>query len=168
MLERNTTLTGRTELWEEIFKMTNNPVFGSGFESFWLGSRIEHLWHIFWWRPTQAHNGYIEIFINLGCIGIVLLTLLVINGYTKAVAAVFRGEGAASLRLAYIIIAIPYNFTEAAFRMQNLPWIFLLLGVIGIQSRGKQKLYGDDFKASRRRHTPLQLVPSEPRVSNSV
>ena len=34
--------------------------------------------------------------------------------------------------LAYSIIIIPYNFTEATIRVQNLPWLFLLLALIGI------------------------------------
>lgn len=132
VLERDSTLTGRTELWTNIFKMVGNPLLGAGYESFWLGNRLEALWKIFWWRPTQAHNGYIEIYINLGWLGISLFTVMLVSGYMKAIASVRRMELMGSLRLAYIVIAIPYNFTEAGFRMQNLPWIFLLLAIIGI------------------------------------
>jgi len=132
MLNRDPTLTGRTELWDAIFKIPQNPIVGAGYESFWTGWRIETLWSTFWWRPTQAHNGFIEIFINLGGIGIFLLALMWFVAYSRAISAVRRREAWGALLLAYIVITIPYNFTEATFRTQNLTWLFLLLAVSGI------------------------------------
>ncbi len=38
-LGRDATLTGRTELWQQLFGFHTNPIFGVGFESFWLGDR---------------------------------------------------------------------------------------------------------------------------------
>src|SRR5205807_9887543 len=40
---RDTTLTGRTELWEAVLKMRVNSLVGAGFESFWLGERLKRL-----------------------------------------------------------------------------------------------------------------------------
>ncbi len=36
---RNPTLTDRTDVWQLLLKIANNPWFGTGFESFWLGPR---------------------------------------------------------------------------------------------------------------------------------
>src|SRR5437879_3179657 len=44
-LGRNITLTGRTELWADLFRMDVNQFVGTGFESFWLGERAEHFWN---------------------------------------------------------------------------------------------------------------------------
>ena len=63
---RDPTLTGRTDIWKLVLGMTGNPVAGTGFESFWLGKRLEKMWSIYWWHPREAHDGYIEIFLNLG------------------------------------------------------------------------------------------------------
>jgi O-antigen ligase len=131
-LQRESTLTGRTELWAAIFQIPTNPVIGVGYESFWMGSRIESLWRIFWWRPTQAHNGYIETYVNLGWIGLGLLAMILLVGYQRALEAVHRGAVWAGLALACLVVAIPYNFTEASFRMQNLPWVFLLMAGMGV------------------------------------
>ena len=131
-LERDTTLTGRTELWDAILTMTDNPVVGAGYESFWLGRRLEKLWSVYWWRPNQAHNGYIEIFINLGWIGVALLAIVLLSAYRGTIRAVQRREHDGTIRLAWLVMTVMYNYTEASFRMQNLAWIFLLFALIGL------------------------------------
>jgi O-antigen ligase len=132
VLERDSTLTGRTELWERILAMGTNPILGMGYESFWLGDRLEYLWSLYWWRPNQAHNGYIELYLNLGWAGIATFLWLLATAYVRVSKAVRKGESYASLRLGWIVIAIVYNFTEASFRMQNLAWIFTLFAFVGL------------------------------------
>lgn len=131
VLGEDSTLTGRTELWQELFKMTDNPVVGAGYESFWLGSRLEKLWKQYWWRPNQAHNGYIEMYINLGWIGIMGIAILLISTYARVFSKFKHGDSSASLLLAYVVVAIAFDFTEAAFRVGNVPWILLLLAIVG-------------------------------------
>src|ERR1039457_6420222 len=58
------TLSGRGRLWDELLNFDINPVFGTGFESFWLGERIKKLWAEHWWHPNEAHNGYLETYLN--------------------------------------------------------------------------------------------------------
>src|SRR5438132_8108506 len=72
-LGRDATLTGRTELWNDVLTFRVNPLFGAGFESFWLGERLESLWQKHPWRPNQAHSGYLEMYLNLGYIGVALM-----------------------------------------------------------------------------------------------
>jgi exopolysaccharide production protein ExoQ len=126
---RDTTLTGRTELWETVLKMTVDPFLGAGFESFWLGRRVESLWAIYWWRPRQAHNGYLEVFLNLGWAGVLAIAVVIACGY-RNVAAMFRRDPAAgSLGLALLVVALVYNLTEAAFKTMHPVWIAFLLAV---------------------------------------
>jgi exopolysaccharide production protein ExoQ len=156
MLERDSTLTGRTELWSAILPMVTNPILGAGFESFWLGDRLEKLWGIFWWAPTQAHNGYLEIYINLGWVGIGLLTALIFSAYSKAITLLRQGEVVMGLGLAYTVIILPYNYTEATLRMQNLPWLFLLVAAIGLPRLSTQVSEAGVAVASpTNRKTPL-------------
>jgi exopolysaccharide production protein ExoQ len=124
---RDPTLTGRTELWNEIIQMAGNPMFGTGFESFWQGSRLARLWSIHWWHPNQAHNGYLEVFLNLGWTGLALLALLIVKGYRNAVSMLSRGVEEGSLRLAYVVVGIIYSLTEAGFRLMSPAWICLML-----------------------------------------
>src|SRR5262249_5530965 len=40
-LGRNPTLTGRTDIWHMVLSIPNNRLVGVGYESFWLGTRLE-------------------------------------------------------------------------------------------------------------------------------
>jgi exopolysaccharide production protein ExoQ len=126
-LGRNTTLTGRTGIWDELFRMTANPLLGTGFESFWLGTRAEHLWDMYYFHPNQAHNGYIETYINLGWVGVALLLLVVVSGYRNILK--INRPAAGSLCFAYLVVALIYNVTEAAFKVMHPVWIAFLLAL---------------------------------------
>lgn len=128
-LGKDSTLTGRTDLWKVLLGMPDNPIFGAGFESFWLGSRLNRLWNLYWWKPSEAHNGYIEVYLNLGWVGLVLLGIVLLTTYRNVMRAVRRREETSSLLLAYTVVAIIYNFTEAAFKELHPLWIFLLLTI---------------------------------------
>lgn len=132
VLGKDSTLTDRTNLWDDLLKMAKDPILGTGYESFWLGDRLEYIWSIYWWRPNQAHNGYIELYINLGWIGVALFTTILAVAYIQIARAIRSGDSYASLRLAWIVIAVVYNFTEASFRMQNRAWVYTLFAAVGV------------------------------------
>jgi exopolysaccharide production protein ExoQ len=128
-LGRDATLSGRTALWNQLLGMAGNSLFGTGFESFWLGQRLEKLWSMYWWHPNEAHNGYLEVFLNLGWTGVALIGLVMVTGYRNVIAAFRREPGAGSLRLTYFLVAVTYNFTEAGFRMMDPIWIIFLTAI---------------------------------------
>jgi exopolysaccharide production protein ExoQ len=125
---RNSSLTGRTEIWGEVITIANsgNSVLGTGFESFWLGPRLQRMWSMHWWHPNEAHNGYLEVYLNLGWVGIFLLGVLFVTGYRTIIAAVRQDAYAGRLRLAFFTATFVYSLTEAGFRMLSPPWIFFL------------------------------------------
>lgn len=131
-LGRDSTLTGRTVLWNQVLGMTANPLLGTGFESFWLGERLKKMWSTYWWHPNQAHNGYLEVYLNLGWIGVALLAVVLVTGYRNAVGAFRRDQRTGSLKLAYFVAAALYNLTEAGFRMTSPVWDVLLLAATAV------------------------------------
>ncbi|MBI3475568.1 MAG: O-antigen ligase family protein [Acidobacteria bacterium] len=130
-LGRDSTLTGRTEIWRRLFGLVDNPLFGSGFESFWLSDKIDTTF-TFFYRLNEAHNGYIEVFLNGGWVGITLLAILLATGY-RNIAKAFRGErDFARLRMAYLLAGLIYCTTEAGFRMMSPVWILILLSIANV------------------------------------
>jgi O-antigen ligase len=123
---RNATLTGRTAVWHAALSLAESPVVGTGFASFWLGPRYEHMAELTGMRLNQAHNGFLETYLNLGWIGVALLALVLITAYRRVVKGVRWMTPAASLRLAFFMIAISQNFTEASFGMAGAVWIGFL------------------------------------------
>jgi exopolysaccharide production protein ExoQ len=136
---RDATLTGRTALWDELLRMTVDPWCGAGFESFWLGERAKSLWTHHWWHPNQAHNGYLEVFLNLGWIGVALLGLVMVGGFRNIIGAFRQDQETGRLRLAYFVVAVIYNLTEAAFKMMNPMWIAFLLAVTVIPEPSRRE-----------------------------
>jgi exopolysaccharide production protein ExoQ len=129
-LGRNLTLTDRTDVWQAVLKLQDNPIFGMGFESFWLGKRLEALWTQFFWHPLQAHNGYIETYLNLGWIGIVLLIGQFVGTFQKVQRELVTRFEFGRLRLAFLLAIILYNYTEAAFATVSFVWtMFFLIAV---------------------------------------
>lgn len=129
---RDPTLTGRTDIWKHVLGMTGNPLVGTGFESFWLGKRLEKMWSIYWWHPREAHDGYIEVFLNLGWLGIVMFGIVLATGYRTVMSAFRRNVEEGKLRLAYLVAAVAYNFAESAFGPLSLIWIFFLLATFTV------------------------------------
>lgn len=135
-LGRQSNLSGRTEIWEAAILAAPNPLIGAGYEDFWISPYREKFWRhlVGWWHPeflNEAHNGYIEVYLNLGFIGISLIGLILINGYRRAVKAYRRNTRVGGLFLSYIIVATVYSISEAGFRMLDAIWVFLLLAIVG-------------------------------------
>jgi O-antigen ligase len=129
---RNPTLTGRTLLWDVVLRFVANPWFGAGYESFWLGDRLLAIARASGNSLNQSHNGYLEIYVNLGWLGLALLAVVLMAGLRRVVAAVRQNQVLGKLRLAYFLVAVIYNFTEAGFKMMSPVWISLLLSVMPV------------------------------------
>lgn len=119
----NTTMAGRAELWRELLAVDNNPIFGVGFESFWLGDRLKHLWAAHWWQPNEAHNGYLETYLNLGLVGLFLLIGLIIGIYRKACVELLRNFQWGRFRLGFLVTVVVANWTEVSFRGLSPIWL---------------------------------------------
>jgi exopolysaccharide production protein ExoQ len=156
-LGRESNFSGRIGIWKASLDAADSPIFGTGFESFWnvnvekVALGLTEYWDIH--HLVTAHNGYIEVYLDLGLVGLCLIAFLIVSGYRRATAAFRRNPDLGSLVLAYIITIVFYNITEAGFRTLTPSWIFLLLAVVtangivaGLIGRNKPKIY-----ASRRR-----------------
>ncbi len=128
---RRTNLHERTEIWHTLIPLAPNPLVGAGYESFWLGPRLEAMWSAFPGHYlNEAHNGYLETYLNLGWVGVGLIALILIHGYRRAVCTFRTDPTYGALLLAYVFTAAVYSITEAGFRLLDPVWIFLLLAVV--------------------------------------
>jgi len=126
-LGRDPTLTGRTDLWKELVEMVPNPILGVGYQSFWLGSRLAKLWGVHWWQPTEAHNGYLEVYLELGLLGLLLLFMLLRAAYYSISYDLMINFDEGRLKLALFGMVLVYNITEAGFAKNCVTWFILLM-----------------------------------------
>ncbi len=127
---KDPTLTDRTKVWAFVLGMHTNPLLGTGYESFWMGPRLQSFWenagigHI-----NEAHNGFLEVYLNLGLIGVGLLCGFLIASYRTICKRLKPFSVFGSLTLAIWLITLFYSMTEAAFRSALMWVLFLLSGV---------------------------------------
>jgi O-antigen ligase len=123
---------GRAAIWEVVIPMAPNPIGGAGFETFWVGPRVAEVARRVngYSMTNEAHNGYIEAYLNLGVLGLGFIAVLFGQGYLKAVSLFRRDPALGGLLMAYFVTAVTFNITEAGFRMLSLEWFFLLLSIV--------------------------------------
>jgi len=146
-LGRNPSLTDRTEVWADLLAVDINPLVGAGFESFWLGHRREAIWSKWWWQPNQAHNGYIETYLNLGWIGVGLLIAVLWGTYRKARLELVRNLDYGRLRFAFLFAILAYNYTEATFKGVHLVWTAFYLIALDYAVRSSEAPAGAQVRA---------------------
>jgi len=128
VLGKDPTLTGRTDTWPILLSIPNNRWVGTGYETFWIGPRLQRLWELFPGFPiNEAHNGYVEMFLNLGWVGVALLGVMIATGYRNVIGAYCRDPDIGSFRIVLFLAPLIHGLTEAAFRGMGPPWIVFLL-----------------------------------------
>jgi exopolysaccharide production protein ExoQ len=83
LVGRDSTLTGRYPLWSYLIHTgwTNHPIIGSGFGAAWesnnfrITTAIAVNWNL---PPLVSDNGYIDMFLDLGFVGVVLSISMVL------------------------------------------------------------------------------------------
>lgn len=82
--QRDPTLTGRTDLWNYVIEyIRDRPILGYGYSAFWNSSLGDLASAALGFKIVHAHNGSIEMMINLGIIGLLSLYLLFCTALTS-------------------------------------------------------------------------------------
>lgn len=116
LLGKDPSLTGRTNLWSETWQaIGQNPIMGYGYQSFWdlhplaisIGDNIN-------WDAHHAHNGLLDILIQVGFLGLILFLFSFLKSYWSAFVLTLRGKTfIGSLPLIIFTLAVLYNITES-------------------------------------------------------
>jgi exopolysaccharide production protein ExoQ len=128
---RSSNLSDRTRIWQVLLSAPVNPALGTGYQSFWLGPRVEWVWARLNGDDNvmEAHNGYLQIYLDLGLIGLFLLCTFLIATYRKIGKRLKPLTPLGSLGLGLWTLLLFYNVTEASFEVNLLFVTFLLAGI---------------------------------------
>lgn len=86
-LGRSTDLTGRVDIWESVIGLAQQrPVFGWGWVSFWMpwAEPFTNLAFSNKVRMLQAHNAWLDLWFQVGIIGLVVFAALVISTLVRS------------------------------------------------------------------------------------
>jgi exopolysaccharide production protein ExoQ len=133
----NATLTGRDQIWRyALYQFESHSWAGVGFGALWqvqatgetsLKNAGVH------WLAIQAHNGYIDVLAQLGCIGFAFLVLYLVITliYLCRYSSNFETTRILSLANYALYIywgSVLFNVTETSFFRSGHPlWVMLLL-----------------------------------------
>jgi exopolysaccharide production protein ExoQ len=125
---RDATLTGRTELWTFVLlAIKRHPWAGYGFNTFWMDDYgpVMLVYQNVHWTPPTAHNGLLELGLDLGIIGIVIFLIGFIVTAWKAFRTARDVQSVYSAwPLLYIIFLMLVNITETSLVQINmLAWV---------------------------------------------
>ncbi len=108
-LDRDSTLTGRTDVWASVLPArSERPLLGYGIGSFWTDER-RHLYEI----PT-AHNGYLDVLLDLGEVGLVLCVIWVFSCARQFHRTYTQDPDWANFSMCLLLIVLMYNVTESS------------------------------------------------------
>jgi exopolysaccharide production protein ExoQ len=127
MSGHESTLEGRGVLWGQLLTFGTNPVFGVGFEGFWLGDNLVKLHEGRPWQPNEAHNGYIELYLDGGIVGLLLLAGVVFAVYRKIRLDLLQNFEWGRVQMACLIVLLAHSWTEAGFRGLSLPFFVFFI-----------------------------------------
>lgn len=136
-LGRDPTLTGRTLLWGDLLSLRTNPVIGVGFGNFWLGKRLAVIWKTQPWMPMESHNGFLNVYLELGTIGLSLMFINILVCYKRIKAVLLKNYEYGIFAFAILILTLLYNITEDSFGNISLMWFFFLFVLVDTSKRLK-------------------------------
>lgn len=138
-LGRNSTLTGRTSIWAAVLSVHSNPIIGAGFENFWTGDRMVKVWEKTAVGIQEAHNGYLEVYLNLGFAGIAALAFAIARGYQSILREYRLGWHCGRLRIGLFAAGLIYSLSEAGFRQLSVIWIAFMLSLTVVPQFQRRK-----------------------------
>lgn len=151
---RDVTLTGRTEIWSVALDVgPGNPIFGRGYGSFWIGETANQVWNNLTYHThfLQSHNGYIDIYLELGALGLILLAGLIGSAWKNMGETLRSNIEYGMYRMAFLLVILLHNFTESSYgRPNHLLWFMFLLSCVYVTAsfehrvlRNKPKGYAE-------------------------
>lgn len=137
---KDTTLTGRTYLWSQgLAAAANNPVFGVGYQAYWVQGfpDAERLWREFYIASRTGfhfHDTYIEVLVELGSVGAILLTVVFIGVEVKLLRRFLdnRNDRAARIMFGLITMLVLRSFVEVDVITPYVVGSFLLYYAAGL------------------------------------
>jgi O-antigen ligase len=149
LLGKDPTLTGRTEIWQAVMPaIMKHPILGYGYRAFWRGyqgdsANVSLSAH---WAVTSAHNGLLEVWLDLGVVGVALVAYSFLQAGRDAFVCLWRGR---SPQLGWyssiIVVTVIISADEGALVGPNsLVWLLYILACIGLSEAAKNIHQGVD------------------------
>jgi len=138
LLGRDATLTGRTEFWPQLIErlLSQRPLLGYSLNGFWQGWRgslnpANGIINASGFVPPNGHNGFLDLALCLGIIGLLLFSLSFLAGFIQAIRYFAKDKSSDEilpiLLLVYLVMA---NISETQLLGSNYIWILYVMTLV--------------------------------------
>jgi len=123
----NNTLQVRSALWDIVVeKAKQRPWLGYGYGDAWIYTEGSGnlVWYGNIWEYKQAHNGFLEILLQLGLVGLVAMVYHILLGFHRGIKLARLTKTKEALWvLAYLTTLLLFNLTYSVYLGQlTVPW----------------------------------------------
>ena len=130
---KDATFTGRTNIWSgALWAIERRPLLGYGYGGVWISENVEPTFSIMrriGFRAFHAHNGALDVILQVGVIGIVLFVCLFVPTLTSSLRLARRGSAVgAAIVVAGLAIGV-MSLSESLFLGPWIPFICLCRGM---------------------------------------
>ncbi len=160
---KDATLTGRIPMWTvALTELMQRPWFGFGRGAFWAQKSkyaIEAGYAVSQgFIPPHAHNGFIDIMLDVGFVGFFLFLISFTIAYIRSLKLAYASDNLEDLwPLAYLIFLTLNNMMESyMLRLANVYWVLYIATALSVTARKtvsinrSQKEGGKPTRFSRR------------------
>lgn len=120
---KDPTFTDRTDIWYMLLTSSvGDLIKGVGFQAFWIPAKLSTLTIFEYWLPNQGHNGYVDIILEVGIIGLIFFVILLFDMAKNK----FNKNNV--LWLVFILFALLINMSESTLiRPHHFTNVFFFL-----------------------------------------
>ncbi|MCG7851182.1 MAG: O-antigen ligase family protein [Methanosarcinaceae archaeon] len=126
-VSKDATLSGRTTMWNDLIRLGKKDIIqGSGYENYWI-RHYKEIWAVWTFLPTNAHNGFVEVLLNLGLLGLAIVIVIILRLLFLLGSGDCLSQPSGHWYFVFLIMFIISNFTEASLIMLTLGWSLFLI-----------------------------------------
>lgn len=143
-LGKDPTMTGRTVIWESLLRSAlKRPVFGYGYLAFWQGHSGESrnlAMQLNLPNYASAESGVLELWLELGIVGVVLYGLVFFRAVKDAVYCFWQGASPAALWYICILFYVAAANVEGGLLLtpSNLACILPFVAYVGLRREAQR------------------------------
>lgn len=135
---RDATLSGRTLIWKQVWVyILRQPWLGWGYEGFWHGTRGEafHVVAAVRFMVFHAHNGFLEIWLDLGAVGLALFALSYFRAWRRLLPFLRAGDVDRAIWMVFVLaIVLFYDIDENTLLIYNgLFWVLYVAALANVE-----------------------------------
>jgi exopolysaccharide production protein ExoQ len=142
-LGKDADLSGRMPLWTSaMVSILKRPVLGYGYAAFWTGLKGESL-NIFMsthFEIYQAQNGLLEVWLEMGIVGVTLVVLTLGKAVKDAVTCIQCGHTqAVNWYIGIVALTVIYNVDESFLATaHSIPWLMYIVACTGLAAEARR------------------------------